>query len=110
MSAWVLLALWIVCGVIAAGLQYATVQREFPGIAAENRRADTWLVIAFGCTGPVALLAVVISNAVQGYHHGWLCPGTVDPTLPTSWDEYYERRLSDRRGTEHGSCPDGSTR
>lgn len=65
-------AVWLACGVAAAGFIYAYFQRAWPSIADEFRASDIRMAWFALLTGPVSLIVVY---QLKEYTHGWLLPG-----------------------------------
>lgn len=66
-------AAWVSCGVLSAGLIYASFQRSLPTLADEFRRSDVCLALFLSILGPVTLIGVAANG---NYKHGWLFPGS----------------------------------
>jgi hypothetical protein len=66
--------LWLACGLAAAGMIYAHVQRRWPSVADEDRREDAEYAVAFGLFGPIALVIIFLMTGFA--KHGWLFPGS----------------------------------
>lgn len=59
---------WVVCGVLAYGINVAYFQRKFPSIAAEKYREDCAMAVLIAAAGPIALW---ISYFLSGFaEHG----------------------------------------
>lgn len=62
------LLVWIICGIINAGLEFAYWQREFPRLSRYTTPCNTkyaWMDVLTGCLG----LLITLSH---GHHkHGW---------------------------------------
>ncbi len=69
-----LVAGWIVCGIIEHGLMYAFYQREFPLLAEQTRLNDFWFTFCIGSLGPLGLAAALIFLIKEGAlpKHGFM--------------------------------------
>lgn len=59
---------WLVCGVAAAGFEYAYFQRAYPSIALQQERVDWWYAMSSILFGPFAL---AITYATRSTKYGW---------------------------------------
>lgn len=66
-------AVWLACGVIAAGVMFASWQRRYPMLRADEFNADRWFAIFCILTGPFALFASCIMP-FPTFSCGWLWP------------------------------------
>ena len=69
---WILIVieLWVLCGIAAAGFAFAFWQGKFELIAESNRREDLGYALMFGLTfGPLALLISFFAGGFGKY--GW---------------------------------------
>jgi hypothetical protein len=57
-----LIAIWILCGVLAYGICFAYAQREWPALAEVWRREDIGASFYAALCGPLGLLAVLITT------------------------------------------------
>ena len=82
---------WLGLGLLGSGFSYAFFQRGFPGLSKKDRTFDTVKDLGMSIFGLCNLLGVLIFLFVEGCYlkYGWLFPGTVDPTLPESFDEWW---------------------
>lgn len=52
--------IWAVCGILAYGLSFSYLQREFPGFAYEDRARDTLFSFVMFLGGVFGLFAVLV--------------------------------------------------
>lgn len=63
----IIIAIWIVCGVLAYGFDFAYWQRHYPSLADRDRKADRFNALMTGCLGPIGLIAIFLQG---GHKHG----------------------------------------
>jgi hypothetical protein len=69
----ILIILWILCGIVAAGIHYAYFQRRFPSLANEMRERDILHAYSWAIYGPVGLIVSLCLS--ERLRYGWCWPG-----------------------------------
>lgn len=55
-----IILIWIICGVISYGLNFAYYQKEWPNIAEEDYRLHKIMCLLFAIFGPIILIDTLI--------------------------------------------------
>ena len=64
---WIECLLWIVCGIISYGFDFAYYQREYSPIAKKDYKEDRIICVFFALLGPINLIEIIIR---KNYKHG----------------------------------------
>lgn len=72
MFTFILIVLWIVCGVLGYGLLFAALQGAFPRIAVMEYKNDRRFSLMFSIFGPFCLMAVILHLFAENenFKHG----------------------------------------
>jgi hypothetical protein len=54
--------LWIICGVLACRIAFASMQGKFPNVARENYYEDMGDAVLIGLFGPIGLVVAVLKS------------------------------------------------
>jgi len=57
---------WIVCGIIAYGIDFAYLQRCYPSIAEQDYKKDRIACLVFAFLGPIDLIFIILQKT-HGY-------------------------------------------
>lgn len=60
MSEIILIALWVLCAVVAYGLMFACFQNMFPELAEKDRCQDRTVALVMAVFGPVSLVTILL--------------------------------------------------
>jgi hypothetical protein len=71
MMTWILLFVWLACGIVNYGLMFAYFQRKFPSIADEQYWSDVTFATTAVVTGPICLLASLVVCEPFRYGFKW---------------------------------------